>query len=372
LTITGAGSVVVTANQAGNGNYAAAAPVSQTIVVAKAIPAIGLTSSASGASVTLTATATGSAVKPTGQVTFFNGTTQLGVSALNSGAASLVVTLPAGQNSVTASYAGDSNYVAAASAAVSVTVNKTQQTVTFKQLASAVTYGASPLTLSASASSGLPVTFSVTGPAKVNGTTLTITGAGSVVVTANQAGNSTYAAAAPVSQSIAVAKATLTVIATNVSVTYNAPLPKLAYTTTGYVDGDSSAVLSGTPVETTTAKQGSAPGSYPITVAQGTLAATNYNFQFKSGTVTVTPLGTTATPAFTPKSGTYTSSQSVTITDTTKGATIYYTTNGTLPTTSSKVYTASIKVSATETIEAIAVATGYSQSAVGSAAYIIK
>jgi hypothetical protein len=138
------------------------------------------------------------------------------------------------------------------------------------------------------------------------------------------------------------------------------------------VNGNSSAAITGSPAETTTAKQGSAPGSYPITVAQGTLAATNYNFQFNSGTLTVTSLGTTATPAFTPEAGTYSSSQSVTITDATKGATIYYTTNGTPPTTSSKVYTAAIRVSATETIEAIAVATGYSQSAVGVAAYIIR
>jgi hypothetical protein len=164
----------------------------------------------------------------------------------------------------------------------------------------------------------------------------------------------------------------LTVVATNASVTYDAPLPKLAYTMTGYVERDSAAVLSGSPVETTTAKQGSAPGSYRITVAQGTLAASNYNFQFNSGTLTVTSLGTVAMPAFAPPPGTYFFSESVTITDATKGATIYYTTDGTVPTASSKVYTAAIKVSATETIKAIAVATGYSQSAVGVAAYTIK
>jgi hypothetical protein len=291
----------------------------------------------------------------------------------NGGTANLAVaSLPVGQRSITASYAGDSNYVAATSAAVLVTVNKTPQTITFKQLSSPVTYGAGPLTLSATASSGLPVTFSATGPATISGNTLTITGAGSVAVTANQAGNGNYAAASPVSQTIAVAKAILTVAATNVSAAYGAPLPKLAYTTTGYVERDSAAALSGSPVETTTAKQGSAPGNYPITVAQGTLAATNYNFQFNSGTLTVTSLGTVATPAFAPPPGAYFFSQSVTIADATKGATIYYTTDGSTPTASSKVYTAAIKVSATETVKAMAVATGYSQSAVGVAAYTIK
>jgi hypothetical protein len=78
-----------------------------------------------------------------------------------------------------------------------------------------------------------------------------------------------------------------------------------------------------------------------------------------------------ATPTFSPAAGTYASAQSVTISDSTSGATIYYTTNGTTPSTSSSVYSSPITVASTETLEAMATATGYSQSAVGSAAYTI-
>jgi len=82
-------------------------------------------------------------------------------------------------------------------------------------------------------------------------------------------------------------------------------------------------------------------------------------------------LPATATPTFSPVAGTYTTTQSVAISDTTTGAAIYYTTNGTTPTTSSTKYTAPITVSANTTINAIALASGFSQSAVATAAYTI-
>jgi hypothetical protein len=75
---------------------------------------------------------------------------------------------------------------------------------------------------------------------------------------------------------------------------------------------------------------------------------------------------------FSPPGKTYTTAQSVTISDATSGATIYYTTNGTAPTTSSTKYTGAITVSGTETLKAIAVAIGYSRSAAATAVYTIN
>jgi hypothetical protein len=79
-----------------------------------------------------------------------------------------------------------------------------------------------------------------------------------------------------------------------------------------------------------------------------------------------------ATPTFSVPAGTYTSAQTVTISDATTGATIYYTTDGTTPTAKSTAYAGPVTVSATETIQAIATATGYTQSALATVAYTIN
>jgi hypothetical protein len=106
------------------------------------------------------------------------------------------------------------------------------------------------------------------------------------------------------------------------------------------------------------------PGSAIIVVSSGNI----------QGVSTVTATSSTqpaATPAFSPAGGTYTSAQSVVISSSTAKATIYYTTNGSTPTTSSAVYTGPIKVSASETLQAIASATGSSTSTAASASYTI-
>lgn len=90
-----------------------------------------------------------------------------------------------------------------------------------------------------------------------------------------------------------------------------------------------------------------------------------------SAAYTITGLGPAATPTFGLAAGTYSQPQSVGLMDATPGATIYYTTNGSTPTTSSAVYSGPIGVSSTETIEAIATANSYTTSSVASAAYTI-
>ncbi|MGB0064190.1 MAG: chitobiase/beta-hexosaminidase C-terminal domain-containing protein, partial [Terracidiphilus sp.] len=95
--------------------------------------------------------------------------------------------------------------------------------------------------------------------------------------------------------------------------------------------------------------------------------ATDYTTATKSVSLTVN----LATPKFSPGAGSYTSAQTVTMTDS-PGAAIYYTTDGTTPTTGSTPYQNSVSVSESVTIKAIAVESGLTNSTVGTAAYALK
>jgi hypothetical protein len=174
-------------------------------------------------------------------------------------------------------------------------IQQQSQTITFPNPGTQ-TYGVSPITLMATATSGLPVTYTViSGPATVRGSVLTITGAGSVRVEANQAGNSQWLPAPPVDDTFTVNPAVLTVTANSASMTYGGTLPTLTASYSGFVNGDGLGVLSGAPSLTTTATSSSPVGQYTITAAQGTLAANNYTFAFVSGTLTINPAVLTVT-----------------------------------------------------------------------------
>jgi len=173
------------------------------------------------------------------------------------------------------------------------TQGTTAQSITFPAPTSPVAFGAPSIGLNATASSGLPVSYALAGPATLSGNTLTFTGTGTVVITASQAGNAIYAAASSVQQSIIVNTATLTVTPSGIlSRIYGTANPAFGYSITGFVSPDTQAsIIIGSPLLTTTAIPKSPVGTYPITISQGTLASsssTDYGFALASGTLTVT------------------------------------------------------------------------------------
>jgi hypothetical protein len=312
LTITGVGTVIVTASQAGNTNYSAAASVGQTITVSAASQTItftGLPSTASYGSAgpyTLDATAS-SGLTVTYTVT---GPASINGSTLTITGVGMVV--------VTASQAGNTSYSAAASVSQTITVSAASQTITFTSLPNTATYGsAGPYTLNATASSGLAVTYTVTGPASINGSTLTITGGGTVVVTASQAGNANYSAAASVSQTITVSAVGQTITFTGLpsTATFGSAGPyklnatassglAVTYSVTGpaSISGSSLTITGVGTVVVTAAQAGNANYSAAASVSQTiTVSAANQTITF--GTMAAQTVGATVSLTASASSG---------------------------------------------------------------------
>ena len=177
----------------------------------------------------------------------------------------------------------------------SASLTQQAQTITFTPPATQ-TYGDAAITLTATGgSSGNPVTFTlVGGPATLTGNTLTITGVGTIVIKASQAGNSNYTAATDVTANIVVGKAALTITAAAKSKTYGASDPALTYTTTGLASSD-------TMTGSLTRTAGEAVGSHSITQGSVTVSAPgNYNISYTGADLTIgkaTPAVTWSTPA---------------------------------------------------------------------------
>jgi sugar lactone lactonase YvrE len=247
------------------------------------------------------------------------------------------------------------------------------QIVTFTGFPSSLRYGQGPIKLNVTGGgSGNPVTFSVKGPGVLKGDSIKVTGAGTITVTAKQADNADYLPAPTVVLSIIIEKASLAIAAKNTERLYGQANPAFKYSLSGLVNGDTAAeALHGSPDLTTAATKISLPGKYPITTRIGTLSSEDYKLDLINATLTVETLGPAAKPKITPPAGKYTDSVTVTMTDATPDAEIHYTTNADEPTAGSPKYTKAIKLTSGATVKAIAIATGYTKSAVASESYSI-
>jgi hypothetical protein len=291
------------------------------------------------------------------------------------------------------------------SGVVPITVNPAAQTLTYSG-PTMMTYVATTVNLAASTTSSnttsdaQPITFAlVSGPGTVTSAgVLTITPAVSltapIVVTADQAASTDgdYAAATEITISIQVTPATQTVTITNPAgtsasspdaINVGATVVLAATSSSGgavtfSIDASSTAGAGsiGSDGVTLTALT---PGSIVIDANQ--TGSDDYGAATQvQAFITVNPLGTVATPAISPASGDVLStgtggSDTVTITDSTTGAVIWYTTDGTNPLTSETAtqYTApfTLTTAGSATVNAAATLAGYTSSAVATSTYTV-
>jgi hypothetical protein len=158
------------------------------------------------------------------------------------------------------------------------------QSITFEPLG-AKTYGAPPISLSATASSGRTVSYSAAGQCSIDGSTLTIGGVGSCSVTASQAGDDSWLPASQVTQSFTINPAPLTIGAPTLTRAYGASNPTLAPSYSGLVAGDTAANLTSQPTCTTTATSSSSTGTYPVACSGA--VDPNYTISYAAGMLTV-------------------------------------------------------------------------------------
>ena len=278
-TFVTAGTCTIQASQAGNDTWAAAAPRWRTFTVdAASLQPQTITfdtpaTQAVGTPLTLSATA--SSGLPVG---FASQTT--GVCTVSSSASTFITTFATtGMCTIQASQAGNTTFVAATPVSRSFTVNAEPQTITFS--APGMQTVGTPLTLSATASSGLAVNFAsqTTSVCTISGTRATFVTAGTCTIQASQAGNGAWAAATPISRSFTVnlAKPTITSFTATPSAVNLGSASALHWVTTG------AASIAITPGTFTSALASGSTSVSPASTTTYTLTATN-----TAGSVTAT------------------------------------------------------------------------------------
>jgi hypothetical protein len=316
LTITGGGTVVITASQQGFDQYQAATPVTQSLVVNP----VSLTVTAPTLSYpygTVINTASFPAPTITGFVNGDTASLAIGSAQYATNASGKAdagsYTLTVAQGTLALVSGASANYTFANFVPGSLTITKASQAINNLPLPTSITY-AQLVTVTTTTSSRLPVSASLTGPltfygqnttnpsANANSIQFYATGIGPATITLTQTGSTDYTAATPVVFNYNIGQAPLTVGANNFTREQGAPNPTFTYGITGFGNGDTDipSVVTGIPVLTTTATQASSAGTYAIVPSVGTLTATNYYFVFIDGTLTVTPPGSykiTANPS---------------------------------------------------------------------------
>ena len=207
VTLVAAGTCTIRPAQSGNDNYLAAANNDRNFTVTKGNQALTFASVSpktfGDADFNVTATSTA------GLTPSYVSTTLSICTVTSSGT---VTILRAGSCTITANQAGNANFNPATQVAITITVAKATQIITFNPL-SDQTLGASAITLSATSTSGLAVSFAskTTGVCTVSGNTLTILTAGTCTITASQSGNANNNNAIPVDRSFTVTAAPQTI-----------------------------------------------------------------------------------------------------------------------------------------------------------------
>ncbi|MBX9845659.1 MAG: hypothetical protein K2Z80_28025 [Xanthobacteraceae bacterium] len=212
LTLLGAGACVLEAQQAGNGNYGFATPVSHSISIARAGQTIAFSSSPpSPASVGGSYSIAANGGMSGNAVAFSIAAGSTANACAISG--SQVSFAGVGTCFIAANQAGNTNYDAAPQSQQSIVVDRGSQTITFAKPADTVFASGAKVNLSATATSRLAVAFAsqTTGVCTVAGSEATIVTPGTCTIKASQAGNTNYAAAADVAHSFEIGKVSQTI-----------------------------------------------------------------------------------------------------------------------------------------------------------------
>jgi hypothetical protein len=288
ITASGAGSILIAANQAGNANYTAASQVTTTITIAKGSNSLTAFGATTPASVTYTNGGTFTIAVPKGRASTPVTVTATGANVSSDGTTATITPTGAGSVVLTANQSGDDNWNSATAVTKTVTVAKGVAKITADQnYTPTYSTNIAPITVTPTSPSQGAFTYSSvatpTTAGNVNATTglVTITGAGTIVVKATQAADTNYAAV-----TTAVTVSTITVGKGVQNISPFVSISDQAFSTNSISitppTSDAGAVvtvsvLSGPATYNATSKKLTLTGTGQVTLAANAAATANYN-----------------------------------------------------------------------------------------------